>query len=103
MSHPFELDIHELTALHLEGIESIPDNQAASVQGGSYPPSQTLTAVGPNESGESGNVTTLALGEEGGMHDLPTLDLPGSYPFPLPYPQPGDPTATTYALGEEGG
>lgn len=100
MSHPFELDIHELTALQ-EGIESIPDDQAASVQGGSYPTSQTLTAVGPNESGESGNVTTLALGEEGGMSDLPTLDLPGSYP--LPYPQPSGPTATTYAIGEEGG
>lgn len=101
MSHPFELDINKLAALNLEGVESIPEDQAASIQGGSHPTSQTLTAVGPNESGESGNLTTLALGEEGGMYDVPPMDFPGG--GPLPYPSHDEPTFTTLALGEEGG
>lgn len=100
MSHPFDLNIEELTALNLDEVDPITDEQAASIQGGSA--SQTLTAVGPNESGESGNVTTLALGEEGGMYHIPPIDFPGGGPLPYP-PQDEGPTATTYALGEEGG
>lgn len=99
MSHPFNLNLEKLVHLNLDVVEPIADEQAASVQGGS--PSQTLTAVGPNESGESGSVTTLALGEEGGMYDIPAIDFPIGNP--LPYPPQGDSTATTYALGEEGG
>ena len=99
MSHPFDLDLKALTALDLDAVDPITDDQAASIQGGSA--SQTLTAEGPGESGESGNVTTLALGEEGGTYDFPPINFPGG--GPSPYPSEDEPVFTTLALGEEGG
>ncbi|WP_299413016.1 hypothetical protein [Acaryochloris sp. IP29b_bin.148] len=100
MSHPFNLDLKALAALDLDVVDPVTDDQAASIQGGS---SQTLTAVGPGESGESGNVTTLALGEEGGTYDFPPINFPGGGPSPSPYPSEDEPVFTTLALGEEGG
>lgn len=103
MRHPFDLNIEELSNLQIDEVAQLSDAQAAAIQGGSYPVSHTLTAVGPHESGESGGgVSTAALGEEGGHYEIPAIPFSGGS-LPLPYPSPDEPSATTLALGEEGG
>jgi hypothetical protein len=100
MRHPFDLNIDELQALNLDDVDSLTDEQSASIQGGV---SQTLTAVGPNESGESGGAVTMALPETGdiwGGSKLPPIDFSKGFPFPK---DDDKPTATTLAIGEEGG
>ena len=47
MRHPFDLNIEELSNLNLEDVAQLTDDQAASIQGGRYPVSQTLTAIRP--------------------------------------------------------
>ncbi|NJK30492.1 MAG: hypothetical protein HC940_10260 [Acaryochloris sp. SU_5_25] len=99
MRHPFDLNIDELQALNLDEVDSLTDEQSASIQGGV---SQTLTAVGPNESGESGGgaITNASpIPPEGGS----SYGWPIEFPKGFPYPQDDKPTATTLAIGEEGG
>jgi hypothetical protein len=82
MRHPFDLDKDELQSLDLNPVQDLTDIESESVSGGKQTVSQTLTAVGPGESGESGGgmMTTMAVGEEGGgwPHDEP-IPWPG-YP-----------------------
>ncbi|NJM65255.1 MAG: hypothetical protein HC851_06060 [Acaryochloris sp. RU_4_1] len=98
MRHPFDLNIDELQALNLDEVDSLTDEQSASIQGGV---SQTLTAVGPNESGESGGNVSAALSipPEGGS----SYGWPIDFPKGFPYPHDDKPDATTLAIGEEGG
>lgn len=95
MHHPFNLSIDELVAINIDGVAQLTDDESATIQGGNPYVSQTLTAVGPNESGEAGgSPTTLAVGEEGG-------DMPGDgmLPFPLiPIPSVGYSTSGPLAL-----
>jgi hypothetical protein len=58
MQHPFNLDFSELENIGLE-IEELSNNIAEKVSGGA---DVTTLAIGE----EGGGVTTLALGEEGG-------------------------------------
>ncbi|MGQ4650564.1 hypothetical protein [Lyngbya aestuarii] len=86
MRHPFELEISELENLNLT-LEDIADQDAEKVAGGS---DVTTLAVGE----EGGEVTTLAIGEEGGDSVFTTLAI-GE--------EGGDSIFTTLAIGEEGG
>jgi hypothetical protein len=86
MRHPFDLGKDELQSLDLNSVQDLTDVESESVSGGQAV-SQTLTAVGPGESGESGGgMTTMAVGEEGGgWPDGGTPSWPGSFPYPMPY------------------
>jgi hypothetical protein len=89
MNHPFDLDPAELEAMNLDFGEPLTDEEAAHIRGGR-------------------DVTTLALGEEGGCKPpiqcisapCPGSEGGGGGGFPRP---PIDPPATTLAIGEEGG
>ena len=70
MSHPFELEITDLEAVDFETDKELSNQETTEVTGGYQ-------------------VTTKALGEEGGNFDSPLYTDP--------------PLATTHALGEEGG
>jgi hypothetical protein len=91
MRHPFDLGKDELQSLDLNSVQDLTDVESESTNGGRAV-SQTLTAVGPGESGESGGgmMTTLAVGEEGGDMTTMAVGEEGG-------------GATTLALGEEGG
>jgi hypothetical protein len=86
MRHPFDLGKDELQSLDLNSVQDLTDIESESVSGGQAV-SQTLTAVGPGESGESGGggMTTMAVGEEGGgwPGHGGTPSWPGSSPSPL--------------------
>jgi hypothetical protein len=93
MRHPFDLGKDELRSLDLNSVQDLTDVESESVSGGQAV-SQTLTAVGPGESGESGGgMTTMAVGEEGGSNGY-TMALTlssgetgeggGSGPFVMP-------------------
>jgi hypothetical protein len=95
MNHPFNLKLSELEIVDLSFEESIAIAEAEKVSGGWL-------------------VTTLALGEEGGIEDPPDClppikhppcdDLPIDPPCKPPIFLPGKPPEmTTMALGEEGG
>jgi hypothetical protein len=111
MRHPFDLSLTELQAIDLDSDldfeEAVSDSEAEQVGGGTI-------------------YTTLALGEEGGYcpppRPIPYPDRCPPYnqpPLPKPIPRPicppivhppvtrawgeDDCTATTLALGEEGG
>jgi hypothetical protein len=86
MNHPFDLDPAELEAMDLDFGEPLTDEEAAHIRGGT-------------------DVTTLAVGEEGGCHPIECISAPcpgseagGGFPRP-----PIDPPMTTHAEGEEGG
>jgi hypothetical protein len=91
MRHPFDLDKDELQTLDLNSLKDLTDPESESISGGQSV-SQTLTAVGPGESGESGghastmavgeeggDATTLAVGEEGGGWSVPWPDMPSPF------------------------
>ena len=88
MNHPFDLDPAELEAMDLDFGEPLTDEEAAHIRGGT-------------------DVTTLALGEEGGCKPIQCISAPcpgsegGGGGFSRP-PK-SDPRMTTMALGEEGG
>ena len=86
MNHPFDLDAAELEAMDLDFGEPLTDEEAAHIRGGT-------------------DVTTLAVGEEGGCRPIQCISAPcpgsegggGSGLTPI------DDWATTQAIGEEGG
>src|SRR6476469_8362158 len=87
MNHPFDLDPAELEAMDLDFGEPLTDEEAAHIRGGT-------------------DVTTLALGEEGGCHQIQCISAPcpgseggGKFPPPRFF----DPPLSTLAVGEEGG
>jgi len=84
MRHPFELEISELENLNLS-LQELTDEDAEKVAGGS---NVTTLAIGE----EGGSFTTLAIGEEGGDFTSAAIGEEG-----------GDPVFTTLAIGEEGG
>lgn len=89
MRHPFDLGKDELQSLDLNSVQDLTDVESESVSGGQAV-SQTLTAVGPGESGESGGggMTTMAVGEEGGGwpgHGGST-PWPGNFPWSESWP-----------------
>ena len=88
MNHPFDLDPAELEAMDLDFEETLTEEEAAHIGGGS-------------------RVTTLAVGEEGGSSPIQCISAPcpgseGGGGFPV-RPIFFDPPATTLAIGEEGG
>jgi hypothetical protein len=91
MRHPFDLGKDELQSLDLNSVQDLTDVESESVSGGQAV-SQTLTAVGPGESGESGGgmMTTMAVGEEGGgMTTKAVGEEGGGWPGhgePIPWP-----------------
>ncbi|MDZ8054845.1 MAG: hypothetical protein RMX68_008905 [Aulosira sp. ZfuVER01] len=95
LNHPFALDISDLEDLNLDVGKQLTDEEAAEIGGGKAP-----------------EVTTLALGEEGG-HDHPgeivciSAPCPGSEsggePSPKPLPKPPKPPVYTKAWFENGG
>lgn len=87
MNHPFDLDPAELEAMDLDFGEPLTDEEAAHIRGGR-------------------DVTTLALGEEGGCRPIRCISAPcpgseggGGFPTRSFF----DPPMTTDAIGEEGG
>lgn len=85
MKHPFDLDNWHLETVDLDFLEPLSDEKTKPIDGSHV------------------EVTTLALGEEGGeFPDLPWKvpkdDRPPFYPRPIEPPE-----ATTMAIGEEGG
>lgn len=99
MQHPFDLQLSDLKALDLDFEEGLTDEEAAQVGGGlknyttqaldeeggfcpqPWPKPKPIVPIKPPD------VTTLALGEEGGEPIYPICP----------------PVATTLAIGEEGG
>ncbi len=87
MNHPFSLQLEDLETLDFEIL-----------------PKETAVT------GAQAEVTTLAIGEEGGdfgIHPIPPIALPPCLPW-KPFPKPINPPIkppiyTTLALGEEGG
>ena len=89
MNHPFDLDPAELEAMDLDFGEPLTDEEAAHIRGGT-------------------DVTTLALGEEGGCKPIQCISAPcpgseGGGGFPFPHPPVFEPPVSTQAVGEEGG
>ena len=87
MNHPFALELSDLEAVDLDFEENLTDEAAAEVGGGyrwspiikdprylglpiKYPPTQVTTLALGEEGGSPPPYTTLALGEEGGSLDL---------------------------------
>ncbi len=111
MNHPFALDISDLEAVELDLEAEISDEEALQVGGG-----LSIYTDALHENGETPELTTLAVGEEGG--DCKPYPLP-CYPIKPPITKArwedggpiftkalwenGDPIATTLAIGEEGG
>ena len=88
MRHPFELkiiEIADLEAVEPDGVRELTDEETKQISGGGK---AELTTLAIGEEGGCPTVppvaTTRALGEEGGGYSIP-------------------PVATTLALGEEGG
>lgn len=87
MRHPFDLKISDLETVNLDFQEPLTREEAEEIGGGRT------------------ELTTQALGEEGGKFPEP-IPFPDSfldYPRPYPYPLRDTPDVTTLALGEEGG
>ena len=88
MNHPFDLDPAELEAMDLDFEETLTEEEAAHIGGGS-------------------RYTTMVLGE-GGDGPVQCISAPcpgseGGEGFPFPRPRVFDPPASTDAIGEEGG
>lgn len=112
MRHPFDLSLNELQeinvaidlAIDLDFAEPLTDLEAAQVGSGLDVTTLALGEEGgepitTKAVGEEGGATTLALGEEGG-HDPHPPHKPWKPVRPCP---PESPIYTTLALGEEGG
>jgi hypothetical protein len=85
MQHPFALNLSDLEVIELDFEEQVTDEEAGQVQGGT---DVTTLALGE----EGGDFTTLALGEEGGGIVCISAPCPGSetggHPQPPKPPKP---------------
>jgi hypothetical protein len=85
MRHPFDLELTELETIENRSVKQLTDEESATITGGNS------LATMPSGQGGAGQLTTQALGEEGGSIEYPPIEIPGYGtvqipPVKVPYP-----------------